>query len=191
MNTYELTNNMLEEYTTNIPDFVDNPKYEVTDEKKEEIKLGYSIFDIANWFLIYKEKMEYEKLQEICYYSEAWYLALYDKKLFKDTKFKASVNGPISIELDNSLKGYGYKKIETIRNNVDIDERLSHINSNINLVDLLESVWITYGDKGPLALKALSCSEPPYKNAINEAKVISEEDIKNYYRKIYRGLNNG
>lgn len=31
-------------------------------KKNKNIKFGYSIFDIANWFLLYKEKMIYEKL---------------------------------------------------------------------------------------------------------------------------------
>lgn len=192
MNNYQLINNS-EQYITDIPysnisnDSIFN---EITGEEKE-IKSGYSIFDIANWFLLYKEKMTHAKLQKICYYSEAWHLALYDEKLFNDTKFKASESGPVSPEIYNFFKNDSSKGFRKINNLIivdsrDIDERLSCINNDINLVDLLESVWITYGDKGPLALEVLSCNELPYKNANNRKnKIISEKDIKNYYKKIH------
>lgn len=191
MSNYQLTNNT-EQYITDIPDLNNDISFnETTVEKNENIKLGYSIFDIANWFLLYKEKMIYEKLQKICYYSEAWHLALYGEKLFNDTKFRALESGPVSPELYNFIKNDGFKGFGKINNLIDINdrdiyERLYYINNDINLVDLLESVWITYGDKGPLALEVLSCNELPYKNANNRKnKIISEKDIKNYYRKIY------
>ena len=89
MNNYKLINNR-EQYTTYIPYLNNDISFnETTVEKNENIKLGYSIFDVANWFLLYKEKMTHEKLQKICYYSEAWHLTLYGEKLFNDTKFKA------------------------------------------------------------------------------------------------------
>lgn len=188
---YKLTNNT-EQYITDIPYLNNDISFnEITGEEKE-IKSGYSIFDVANWFLLYKEKMTHEKLQKICYYSEAWYLTLYGKKLFNDTKFKASESGPVSPELYNFFKNDGFKGFVKINNLVnindrDIYERLSYINNDVNLVDLLESVWVTYGDKGPLALEVLSCSELPYKNANSRKnKIISEKDIKDYYIGIYR-----
>lgn len=185
--------NNREQYTTYIPYLNNDISFnKTTAEKNENIKFGYSIFDIANWFLLYKEKMIYEKLQKICYYSEAWHLALYDEKLFNDTKFKALESGPISPELYNFFKNDGFKGFVKVNNLINIkdrgiEEKLSKINNDINLVDLLESVWVTYGDKGPLALEVLSCSELPYKNAnIRKNKIISEKDIKNYYIKIHR-----
>ena len=104
MNNYKLINNR-EQYTTYIPYLNNDISFnETTVEKNENIKLGYSIFDVANWFLLYKEKMTHEKLQKICYYSEAWHLTLYGEKLFNDTKFKASESGPVSPELYNFFK---------------------------------------------------------------------------------------
>ena len=35
----------------------------------------YSVFDIANWFLL-KEEMTQKKLQKLCYYAQAWCYAL-------------------------------------------------------------------------------------------------------------------
>lgn len=192
MNNYKLINNR-EQYTTYIPYLNNDISFnETTVEKNENIKLGYSIFDVANWFLLYKEKMTHEKLQKICYYSEAWHLTLYGEKLFNDTKFKASESGPVSPELYNFFKNEDFKGFVKVNNLInikdrDIEEKLSEINNDINLVDLLESVWVTYGDKGPLALEALSCNELPYKNAnTRKNKTISEKDIKDYYIGIYR-----
>lgn len=191
MNNYQLINNR-EQYITDIPYLNNDIRFnEITGEEKE-IRSGYSIFDVANWFLLYKEKMIHEKLQKICYYSEAWHLALYNEKLFNDTKFKALESGPVSPELYNFFKNDGFKGFAKVNNLInikdrDIEEKLSEINNDINLVDLLESVWVTYGDKGPLALEVLSCSELPYKNANSRKnKIISEKDIKTYFKKIYR-----
>lgn len=95
--------------------------------------------------------MIYEKLQKICYYSEAWHLALYDEKLFNDTKFKVLESGPISPELYNFFKNDGFKGFVKVNNLInikdrDIEEKLSEINNDINLVDLLESIWVTLGN---------------------------------------------
>lgn len=52
--------------------------------------MTYSILDIANWFLS-KEPMTHKKLQKLCYYAQAWGLALYNIRIM-DTKFKAARN---------------------------------------------------------------------------------------------------
>ena len=55
--------NNREQYTTYIPYLNNDISFnKTTVEKNKNIKFGYSIFDIANWFLLYKEKMIYEKL---------------------------------------------------------------------------------------------------------------------------------
>ena len=57
----------------------------------------FTIFDIANWFLS-KEGMTHKKLQKLCYYAQAWYLALYKNKLI-DGYFEAWVHGPVNSSL--------------------------------------------------------------------------------------------
>ena len=52
-----------------------NPEESINIDVNEEGK--YSVFDIANWFLT-KGQMTHKKLQKLCYYAKAWYLALYD-----------------------------------------------------------------------------------------------------------------
>ena len=61
-------------------------------------------------------------------------------------------------------------------------------------MELLESVWFTYGDKSANELEALTHSEDPWKNAregLKEMepsdKPIDTEDMKEYYLSIYIG----
>ena len=61
----------------------------------------YRIFDIANWFLK-KESMDQKKVQKLCYYAQAWSLALFNKPII-DCKFEAWAHGPVCSELWNEL----------------------------------------------------------------------------------------
>ena len=70
----------------------------------------YSVFDIANWFLN-KMSVSPKKLQKLVYYSEAWSNALYDEELISDTVFEAWAHGPVSPELYQKYKEYGWKDI--------------------------------------------------------------------------------
>lgn len=144
----------------------------------------YSVFDIANWFLL-KESMTQKKLQKLCYYAQAWCYTLNDYRLM-DTVFEAWIHGPVSPALYDKFKNFGYSSIRLAGkytlNISDVD------------IELLESVWETYGDHTGNALEALSHSEPPW----IEARVgyapdercnvpISVESMKNYYSSIYLG----
>ena len=61
-------------------------------EIKEKGK--YSVFDVANWFLM-KGDMTHKKLQKLCYYAQAWAYALKGYRL-EDTDYQAWVHGPVS-----------------------------------------------------------------------------------------------
>lgn len=145
----------------------------------------YSIFDIANWFLS-KEKMSPKKLQKLSYYAVAWGQALLNKNIANDTKFEAWVHGPVSPELYREYKSYGWSDIETVETNEsNFDEKT---------LDLLESVWITYGENSANELEALTHLEDPWLNARkglgefeSSSKEIKTEDMKNYYSSIYIG----
>lgn len=144
----------------------------------------YSVFEIANWFLS-KESMTQKKLQKLCYYAQAWCYALNDYRLI-DTVFEAWVHGPVSPALYDKFKSFGYNSIRLAgKYTVNIAEAD---------IELLESVWETYGDHTGNALEALSHSEPPW----IEARVgyapnercnvpISVESMKRYYSSIYLG----
>jgi uncharacterized phage-associated protein len=155
----------------------------LTDEEKllfEPAK--YSIFEIANWFLL-KESMTHKKLQKLCYYAQAWFYALRDIRL-SDATFEAWVHGPVSPALYDKFKPFGYSAI-----------KLASEYSTAVLpedADLLESVWVTYGDRTGNALEALSHNETPwiearlgYESDERCEVVISPGSMKKYYRSIY------
>lgn len=144
----------------------------------------YSVFDIANWFLN-KMSVSPKKLQKLVYYSEAWSNALYDEGLINDTTFEAWAHGPVSPELYQKYKDYGWK---------DIEVRESSNITDPKVLDLLESVWVTYGDLSANELEALTHQEDPWRRArvgYSEGarceEKISKQDMKVYYKSIYSG----
>lgn len=144
----------------------------------------YSIFEIANWFLL-KETMTHKKLQKLCYYAQAWFYALKDFRL-TDATFEAWVHGPVSPVLYDKFKAFGYHAIKLAGNYIP---RIAPEDE-----ELLESVWQTYGDHTGNALEALSHSEPPWIEARmgydpdERCNVpISVDIMKKYYASIYLG----
>jgi len=144
----------------------------------------YSIFEIANWFLS-KESMAHKKLQKLCYYAQAWFITLKDIRL-SDAVFEAWVHGPVSPVLYDRFKQYGYSTIRIV-------DDYSPIVMDDDL-DLLESVWQTYGEYTGNALEALSHSEQPWILArIGYAPdercqiPITLESMKSFYKTIYSG----
>lgn len=144
----------------------------------------YNVYEIANWFLL-KETMTHKKLQKLCYYAQAWFYALKDIRLM-DTVFEAWIHGPVSPVLYDKFKSFGYSCIKLAGSYVP------HIEEGD--IELLESVWETYGDHTGNALEALSHSELPWIEARTGyaphercSVAISVESMKKYYRSIYIG----
>jgi len=142
----------------------------------------YSIFDIADWFLL-KGNMTHKKLQKLCYYAQAWCFALKEYRL-ANTDFQAWVHGPVSPALYERFKGFGY---ETIVINTACKPTIDEED-----LKLLEDVWETYGDKTGNALEALSHREIPwiearqgFKDTERCAVIITPEAMRRYYRSIY------
>lgn len=144
----------------------------------------YSVFEVANWFLK-KERMTHKKLQKLCYYAQAWCYALKNYRLM-DTVFEAWVHGPVSPALYDKFKGFSFNSIKLVGKYIP---RISDDD-----IELLESVWKTYGNHTGNALEALSHSEPPWIEARIGYRAdercnvpISVESMKRYYRSIYSG----
>ncbi|AJM71957.1 Panacea domain-containing protein [Mycoplasma yeatsii] len=145
----------------------------------------YSYKDISAWFLS-KESMTHKKLQKLTYYTEAWSCALFDSGILNDTSFQAWIHGPVSPELWNDYKEFGWNKIPQKPFNDSIFDE--------DTLNLLDSVWCTYGDKSGYELEALSHSEDPWKKARKDLtefersnQLISFEDMKTFYKSIYIG----
>lgn len=152
------------------------------DQLQDNDKGKYSVFDIADWFLL-KGNMTHKKLQKLCYYAQAWCFALKGYRL-ANTDFQAWIHGPVSPALYERFKGFGY---ETIR--IDTNRALTIEEEDLQL---LEDVWETYGDKTGNALEALSHRELPWEEArqgYDETErcsvIITPESMRRYYRSIY------
>ena len=142
------------------------------------------IEDVANFFLE-KEEMTHKKLQKLCYYAVAWGYALTDKPIVVNPKFEAWRHGPVSPDLYSKYKGNSWKLLKP-------DKPVPNFDGTT--LDLLESVWLTYGEETANGLEALSHSELPWKIARGGCSSderctveISVSDMKRYYKSIYIG----
>lgn len=155
-------------------------------QEGEELHMeSYSIYDIADWFLSQSE-MSPKKLQKLSYYALAWGYALLDTSIINDTNFEAWVHGPVSPELYREYRDHGWNDIDKKESNEDkFDEKT---------LDILRSVWYTYGESSANELEALTHTEAPWMNARkgleefeNSNKTIDALDMQNYYSSIYIG----
>lgn len=145
-----------------------------------------NIFDIATWFLL-KEAMTHKKVQKLCYYSQAWYKTLHNKKLINE-KFEAWIHGPVSPILYSKYSKYGWNPIEL---KTELENESISIDSPIN--KFLENVWATYGHLDGQQLEALTHNESPWILArgglsqwARSNKVITLKSMKDYYGSLYR-----
>jgi len=170
-----------------LADYFEVPMQSLTLEqmrcKKGGIKVA-SIIDVAEWFLN-KQPMSQKKLQKMCYYAQAWSYALLNDGIADDGEFEAWVHGPVSRILYRKYKGKGWEDLYPSREAPCFDEKTT---------ELLESVFLTYGNMSANALEVLSHNELPWRNARTGcyplqkcSNLLSEEDMKSYYLSIYSG----
>lgn len=113
----------------------------------------YSSQQITEWFLAH-EPMPPKKLQELVYYTQGWSNALLKTPII-DTDFQAWIHGSVSYELWEKYHSYGETQIPQNKNYVNQIK-------DVSVEDLLEEVWITYGDKNANELVALTHRELPW-----------------------------
>lgn len=139
------------------------------------------VFDLANAFLSI-ESMTHKKLQKLCYYAKAWYLAINDTNLISEP-FEAWVHGAVQPALYQKYRSYGFQIIPM------------HCGSIANLpeefMSFAREIYHSYGDLDGDELESINHQEQPWINARKGLKpwqscnvVISEEDMKSYYREM-------
>ena len=138
------------------------------------------VFDLARAFLNISS-MTHKKLQKLCYYAKAWYLALYDENLIDDA-FEAWVNGAVQPHLYQEYRIYGFQYIPKEFDARGIPEEF---------LSFAREIYESYGDLDGDELERLNHTEQPWLNARKGLKpwqgsdnIISEEDMKIYYRKL-------
>ena len=145
----------------------------------------YEAKDIAKWFLAYNDKVEIDgeseyisnlKLQKLLYYAQGTYMAITDKRLFKDD-MKAWKHGPVVESVyheycDNGARGIKeYEEFDL--ESIDKETR-----------SILEEVYDVFGQYSAWKLRNMTHEEDPWKNT-QQNSVIPLESIKNYFLENY------
>lgn len=131
------------------------------------------------------ESMSNKKLQKICYYVYAWYLAIYHKKL-ANMFFEAWVHGPVSRELYSYYKGYGWD---------NIPQYVGFVLADNETIRFCKTVWELYGGYNADELESRTHLEYPWQNARKgyksyepSAEILNDEDIVQYFsQELYKG----
>jgi len=111
-----------------------------------------NIEDLANIFLSF-ESMTHKKLQKLCYYAQAWHLALLDKPLFNE-KIEAWIHGPVIPDLYQKYKKYGYESIKKQSINLkEIDKEL---------YSFIKNIYDYYGEFDGDQLENITHQEDPW-----------------------------
>ncbi|MGU3395022.1 Panacea domain-containing protein [Priestia sp. D51] len=145
-----------------------------------------SAMDVARYFLHKSQsdsrpntKITHLKLQKLVYYAQAWHLAMLNRPLF-DSRLEAWVHGPVSPELYNLYRPYGYQVIPHIV--------ASSFAFTKPMLEVLKAVWHIYGDKDAKELEKLTHSETPWLKARGNTPLdmaanteISRDDMRDYY----------
>lgn len=146
-----------------------------------------TIYDVAKWFLS-KKSMTHKKLQKLCYYAQAWSMALFNHPLFAED-FQAWVHGPVAPALYPCYADYRWNQIpqQPFDDSVFPDDALN----------ILDAVYNTYGDFSGDQLESLTHSEEPWKKARGDLNPwessttpVSLDDMRVYYGKQYEDAQN-
>lgn len=137
--------------------------------------------EVAEFFLA-KESMTNKKIQKLCYYAQAWFYALYNKKLFNE-RIEAWVHGPVCPELYREYAIYGYQEIPKINKEIKMQEEQKK---------LLNQVWNIYGKLDGDELEILTHREEPWLKARkgldyrkpSNAEILPQ-NMGRYYREKY------
>ncbi|MGH0414327.1 Panacea domain-containing protein [Bacillus cereus] len=123
------------------------------------------------------------KLQKLTYYAQAWHMVILGRALFEE-KIEAWVHGPVSPELYNQYRHYGYQIISEIG--------LREYAFEEDTLEVLNAVWKTYGDKDAKDLEKLTHSEEPWQSAragmpasMSGNNEITITSMKDYYSRYY------
>ncbi|MCK5595563.1 SocA family protein [bacterium] len=115
------------------------------------------------------------KLQKLCYYAQAFYLALHSSPLFND-QIEAWNHGPVIKNLYHKYKDYGATGIPSIKK-LDLSVYPEIV------CDLLNEIYKIYGQYSAWRLRDLTHQEPPWKEAYEMgATVISHESMENHFK---------
>ena len=116
------------------------------------------------------------KAQKLVYYAQGVYMAKVGVPLFDDD-FEAWQHGPVIPDLYHQLKEFKDCQIQVDHDDKDIEK------FNDKQLDILISVYKTYGRYSAWALRDMTHNEAPWKDTIVN-HVISKAKIKDYFETV-------
>lgn len=159
-------------------DFIPYSKEKPQSTEGELTKQTGDIFDLADAFLSIAS-MTNKKLQKLCYYAKAWYLALNDTNIVEES-FEAWVHGAVQPKLYQKYKIYGFGYIPKVFDTTKIPEEF---------LSFAREIYDSYGDLSGDELERLNHTETPWIEARGDLKpwqnsetIISENTMKQFYR---------
>lgn len=143
------------------------------------------IFDLANCFLSI-EAMTHQKLQKLCYYAKAWYLAINDENLINES-FEAWVHGAVQPLLYQKYRAYGFQLIPMFQGDL--------LQLPEEFLDFSREIFESYGEFSGDELEKINHQEMPWIKARGDLKpwqsgntIISDDDMKYYYRSLMKNV---
>lgn len=153
----------------------------IIDFHTKEAKHMIGVLSAARFFLSLGS-MQHKKLQKLCYYAQAWYLALTGRRLL-NTDFEAWVHGPVSPELYVRYKDWGGLFIPQMSyDSSGIDEQICYF---------LLVVFNTYKDYSADDLEQLTHQEEPWLEArggIEPTELCRTKISEHTMQRFYKGL---
>jgi len=112
--------------------------------------------------------MSNKKLQKICYYAYSLYLVQFGRRI-APAHFEAWVHGPVSREIYNNYKSYGWKDIPQNKEFLIVDN---------TIYKFAENIWEQYGSFSAEELERMTHKELPWLNARKGLKDYESSDIE-------------
>ena len=149
-----------------------------------------NIFDVANFFLKIVDRDSGStitplKLQKILYYAQGYYLANYDKPLFKED-FQAWAHGPANEGIYDKYKSCKYNTIPMPK------EDLPLMDDELN--DFLNDIWQTFGIYDGKYLEEQTHKESPWIEARKGYapgekchEILTKESMKRFFKTVING----
>lgn len=136
-----------------------------------------SVFDVAHYLLALDNQQEGDglsnlKLQKLCYYSQGFYLAIFDIPLFEE-EVEAWVHGPVIPEL--------YHRFKVCKDQPVHPEGYPFFLSQQEK-DLIDEVYDVFGQYAAWKLRNMTHEEPTWINHESSADIIPKHEMQEYFK---------
>ena len=136
-----------------------------------------TVFDVARHILGTTDgSMSAMKLQKLCYYCQAWTLALEGEPLFNEDFLRWDA-GPVCYELFDLHRGLYYVSSGALFGDKGLPP---DVEMPVSKDEIIEEVLDNYMEFQGFELSKMTHEEDPWKNTPRNG-VITKESMKNYY----------